>query len=110
MAIAPSESLDDILVVEREIAELLDRERAKVAQWLDQTKRSIDEATDSDLARLRESATNDRAAAKQKAESDAAAIVDRARSLADRMDSIADDRLQPIVRNAIAAIGREREP
>ncbi|HSP16564.1 MAG TPA: hypothetical protein VLV78_17600 [Thermoanaerobaculia bacterium] len=104
MAISPPESLDDILVIEREIGDMVDLERSKAAQWLEETTRSIDEAAQSELARLGQSAAQDQAAAKKNAEEKAEDIVERARSLAARIEAARDEQLKSIVRKHIACI------
>ncbi len=105
MAISPSESLDDILVIEREIAAMLAGERAKAAQWLEDTKRSIDQTAQAELARVHETAAVDQERARETARLNAASIVEKAESVAARLDSLGDEQLKPIVWRHVATIG-----
>ncbi len=83
---------------------MLDAERKRANQWLERTKLEIDQATESELARLKESVPQSEPAAKKAAEDEAAAIIQQARSLAEAIERIEEDRLRQIVREAIAGI------
>jgi hypothetical protein len=89
--------LEDVLTVEREIAELLGNERTKAAQWLEEQKRDIDAAAQTELAHIEQNAHGGEETARRAAAANAAAIVERARAFAARIDALEDARLAPLV-------------
>jgi len=96
--------LEDVLAVEREIAGLLGTERGKAAQWLEERKAEIDAAAQTELARIEQNARDGEEAAKRAAAAKAAAIVERAGSVAARIEALDDARLAPLVARHVAAI------
>lgn len=98
------DTLSEILEVEKEIKAMLDAERKRADQWLERMKLEIEQATQSELARLKDSVAQSEPVAKKAAEEKAAAIVQQARSRAEHIERIEEDRLTQIVRQSIAAI------
>lgn len=98
------DTLNEILEVEKQIKEMLDAETEKARRWLEQAKRKIEQERQSEIAQRDESVAQRKAAAKKAAEDKAAAIVQRARSLADHIARLDDNRLQQFVWEHIADI------
>ena len=104
-------TLKEILEVEKQIEETLDRETGKARQWLKQSKREIEEERQSEIAELNEAVARGREEAKTTAAEKAAEIVERARSFADRVEGLGDDCLQHVTWRHIADIapGTDRD-
>lgn len=96
--------LEDVLTVEREIADLLGTERGKAAIWLEERKREIDAAAQTELEHIEQKARDDEEVAKRAAAGKAAAIVERAESFVARIEALDDARLAPLVRKSIGSI------
>lgn len=97
-------SLDDVLAVERELAELMGTERRKAARWLEERRREIDSAAKVERERLEHSAREDEDTATKSAAEKAAVIVEQSVSLARRIEALDDARLSPIVRKHLACL------
>jgi len=91
------DTLDEILEAEKEIKDMLDGERKRADQWLEQTKLEIATTTKAKIAKVAESVTQSKGAAKKAAEATAAEIVQQALFVAQRIESLEEDRLQRIV-------------
>jgi hypothetical protein len=96
--------LEDILAVEREIAEMIGAEQSKAVRWLDESKQAIDREARAELARLHEVAVQDEIAAKKAAAEQAAGLIEQSKSLACRIEALADAQLRPIVSKHLASI------
>lgn len=103
-AIPPSGSLDDVLAVERELAELMAAERGKAARWLEERRGEIASAAKAEHARIEQSVREQEAAAGNAAAGEAAVLVEQSRALARRIEALDDTRLGPIVRKHLAGI------
>lgn len=97
-------SLDDVLDVERELAELMGAERQKAARWLAERRGEIDSAAKAEVERIERSAREDEETAKKAAAEKAGGIVEQSESVARRMEALDDARLAPIVRKHLACI------
>lgn len=97
-------TLKEVLEVERNISELLEKETARVRQWLEERQAAIEEDKLMAMADLEASAARQREEARASAEHEATRIVQEARSAADRSMSLDDAHLRPIVRHHIARI------
>lgn len=97
-------SLDDVLGVERELAELMGAERRKAARWLEERKREIESAAKVERERLEHSAREDEENAKNTTAENAAVIVEQSVSIARRIDALDDARLAPIVRKHLGCL------
>lgn len=97
-------TLEDVLAVERELAERVGSERRNAARWLEEEKREIDETAQSELARIQREAQENENAAKNAARANAAAIVERSIALAASLEALDDAHLKPIVRKHLAGI------
>ncbi|HEX6639979.1 MAG TPA: hypothetical protein VF215_02645 [Thermoanaerobaculia bacterium] len=97
-------SLDDVLAVERELAELMGAERRKAARWLEERRREIESTAKAELRRLEQSAREDEETAKKSAAEKAAVIVEQSGSIARRIEALDDARLGPIVRKHLACL------
>ncbi len=98
------DTLKEILDAEQEISDMLHAEQEKADQWFAQAKREIEQTTRSELARLKESVAQSEPTARKAADDKAAAIVEQARSQAERIERIEENRLRQLVREAIAGI------
>jgi hypothetical protein len=96
--------LEDILAVEREIAEMIGAEQSKAVRWLDESKQAIDRDARAELARLQEAAAQDEIAAKKVAAEQAAGLIEQSRSVARRIEALDDAQLRPIVSKHLTSI------
>lgn len=96
--------LEDVLTVEREIADLLGTARGKAALWLEEQKRNIDAAGRTELEHIEQDARDGEEAAKRAAAEKATVIVERAESFVARIEALDDARLAPLVRKHIGSI------
>ncbi len=101
---AEQDTLQEVFGIEREIDVRLAAERQRVAQWLERSRQEIEQAKRSELATLTAQAAQDEATAQQAARDKAAAILRQATAAAERVRALDDARLQPVVRQHLAAI------
>jgi flagellar biosynthesis/type III secretory pathway protein FliH len=103
-------TLREVFDVEREISVALAAERQKADEWLERARREIDQWKTSEIADLRASAAREREAAEKAAREQAAATIARTKSAADRVRSLTDAELAPLIRRQLAALLPGRTP
>ncbi|MDH4031603.1 MAG: hypothetical protein OEU49_12200 [Chromatiales bacterium] len=97
-------TLEEVLEIEKEIEKLLDSETARAQRWLERRKKKIEKERQSAITELEASVARSKEVAKTTAEAKASRIIDRARSVACRVDAMGDDRLNQIIWEHMASI------
>lgn len=100
--------LREIIGMEREIRERVERERRECEEWLHRVRNEADEAVGREEARLREEHEAAVETAKGAAGRGAEEAVDNASAYAARLDGMGDDILQAILMGHLAGIGPGR--
>jgi|MudIll2142460700_1097286.scaffolds.fasta_scaffold08177_1 hypothetical protein len=98
------DTLEEILAVEKEIREKLERERDAASQWLAGIRHEVEQETLAEIVRLKESVAQQEKTAQEAAQEKAKQIVQLATSAALRIERLHVDDLARRVRQHVACI------
>ena len=98
------DTLEEILAVEKEIREKLERERDAASQWLAGIRHEVEQEKLAEIVRLKESVTQQEKTAQGAAQEKAKQIVQLATSAALRIERLHVDDLARRVRQHVACI------
>ena len=98
------DTLEEILAVEKEIREKLERERDAASQWLAGIRHEVEQETLAEIVRLKESVAQQEKTAQEAAQEKAKQIVQLATSAALRIERLHVDDLARRIRQHVACI------